>query len=661
MITGHYDRFDPSKEFESHLFRAGYVLQSAELNEIQSSFNHRMKGIGDALFKDGDVIRDALVIIDGNTGIARCESGAVYLKGAVRGVPPATLTVPTVGIVAIGVYLRTTAVTELDDPSLRDPASLTRNYQEPGAGRMRVSAAWGYSGDLQAGDFFPVYTVEDGFLRAKEAPPNLDSFNQALARYDRDSAGGTYVVSGLGVQRMADLPTGEQVYTVSEGRARVGGFGVELATSRRLIYPLAADQRLINSEPHVSSTAGAQRVNVDRAPIGSLVEVTITAEKTETLTHGGFVGAQDLLPDTSVLQILEVKQGGTTYVPNVDYKLTAGKVDWSLSGAEPSPGSTYTVKYQCLTPVTPTAVDETGFTVTGAVVGSLVLVTYNQKLPRIDRLVMTPDGAFVWLNGVAADFNPQPPVVAPDLLLLATVYQAWGADTYVVNDSIRVVPMTDLAAINGRLDYMLGLIAQQRLESSANMKEAGQKKGLFVDPLLDDSMRDAGTTQTGAIVGGELTLPVALDSVNQMPADVAGETSLAFTLSASLQQLARTGSMKINPYMAFDPLPAVVKLTPAVDRWTETVTNWASPVTEQFIVDNRIMDAWHLRVFGSGFERFPSAITRSAAQTQTVSQTTARIENLRQIEVKFSISGFGPGETLSAVTFDGITVTPTAL
>lgn len=659
-LNGVYNRFDPTKEYESHEFRAGYVLQSAELNEVQSAAQYRIKGIGDALFKDGDVVRDARIIVNEDSGLTRCESGAVYLQGAVRGVPPATLTIPTSGVVAVGIYLVTTFITELDDPDLRDPASLTRNYQEPGAGRKKVSAAWGYSGDAQAGDFFPVYTVEDGVLRAKEAPPNLDSFNQALARYDRDSAGGTYVVTGLGVQRMADLGSGQQVYTVAEGRARVNGYGVDQNTSRRLVYPATPDLRLITNEPHVSTTVGAQRINTDRTPINDISELTITAEKTVGMTHGGFVGAQDPLPDTSVLQILEVKQGGTTYVQGTDYKLTAGKVDWSLSGAEPATGSTYTVKYQYLANVTPTAVDDTGFTVTGAVVGTLVLVSYNQKLPRIDRLVMNSDGAFTWLQGVSADYNPLPPNVAPDLLLLASVYQAWGDGSYVTNDSVRVVPMTDLAAIGGRLDFIIGLIAQQRLEGSANLKEAGQKKGLFVEPFLDDTLRDAGLAQSGAIVAGELTLPVALVGVRQMPADVASETCLAFDLNTTVQQPMRTGSMQINPYMAFDPIPAAATLTPAVDRWVESVTQWASGVTERFIVDNRILDSFHLRVFGAGVDQYPST-TSNSNTSQLLSSTVTAIETLRQIDVQFRLEGFGPNEVLQSVTFDGIAVTPTAL
>lgn len=644
MITGYYNRFDSSKEYEEHLFRAGYVLQSAELNEIQTAINTRLKGVGDALFKDGDVIRDAQVIVDATSGIAQCQSGAVYLRGAVRGVPPASLTIPTTGVVAIGVYLQTTDVTELDDPDLRDPAALTRNYQEPGAGRKKVSAAWGYSGDSQAGDFFPVYTAEDGVLRAKEAPPNLDAFAQALARYDRDSAGGSYVVSGMTVQRLDDLPDGRQVYTVSEGRARVNGYGIEQTTARRLIYDASPDLRLINNEPHLSSTVSAQRINVDRTPINNIAEVTITAEKTVTLTHGGFVGAQDPLPDTSVLQILEVKQGATTYTAGVDYQLTAGKVDWSLGGAEPATGSTYTVKYQYLTNVTPTLVDDTGFTVEGAVVGTLVLVSYNQKLPRIDRLALTADGEYTWVQGVSADWTPQAPTVPQDMLPLASVYQYWTASTAVTNDSVRVVPMPELAAINGRIDYVLGLVAQQRLEASANLREASQKKGLFTDPFLDDTLRDAGTSQTGAIFEGELTLPVTVNAVTLVSSDITAPTSLAYSLSELLAQLARTSSMKINPYMAFDPIPAAATLTPAVDRWTQVNTTWASSITE------RITRGWG------------NVSTTSVSQRVDVLSSQSRpADFLRPIEVRFSVSGFGPNEVLSQLLFDGVAVTPSAL
>ena len=89
-----YNRFDASKNYDSHVFVAGRVLQSAEMNEVQSQHNYRLKGIADSLFKDGDIVRDASVAVNQTTGVVQCQSGAIYIKGAVRGVPPATINIP---------------------------------------------------------------------------------------------------------------------------------------------------------------------------------------------------------------------------------------------------------------------------------------------------------------------------------------------------------------------------------------------------------------------------------------------------------------------------------------------------------------------------------------------------------------------------------------
>lgn len=63
-------------------------MQSSEFNEVRSNFAARIQGVADALFRDGDVIRDARVIVNADTGETTCEAGAVYLKGAVRDVAP---------------------------------------------------------------------------------------------------------------------------------------------------------------------------------------------------------------------------------------------------------------------------------------------------------------------------------------------------------------------------------------------------------------------------------------------------------------------------------------------------------------------------------------------------------------------------------------------
>ncbi|MGL4459788.1 MAG: DUF4815 domain-containing protein [Plesiomonas shigelloides] len=663
-LPGYYNRSESEqdKHYEEHLFRAGNVLQSAEMNEIQDHSKRNIKSLGDALFKDGDIVRDARAVVNQDTGVTQMESGAVYLRGAVRGVPSATITIPTTGTVAIGIYLNESIVTEAEDKTLLDPARETRAYNEPGAARRKVVPSWGYLGDnSSSGEFFPIYYVDDGQLRAKEAPPQMDSVSQAIASYDRDSAGTSYIVDGMLVTQLADQETGEQVYSIKNGRARINGFGISLSTSRRIVYAAMPDTRLIDSEPHTSTGPSEMRVNVDRAPLDKTqeIQVRITAQKQINLVHGTVTGSMDPLPDTSVIEIVEVKQGGTTYVKGSDYQLTAGKVDWSLSGAEPAPGSTYSVTYRYITTAEPTKVDDNGFSVIGAVQGTLILTTYYTKLPRIDRLCMDDSGAFVWVKGVATDYDPVRPQVQSNMLPICQVMQTWTSSRRVVNDGVRMVPMNEIEGINRRLDTLTDLVAQQKLVSDAGTREAAAKKGLFVDPFINDAQRDQGVSQSAAVLGYALTLPIQGDA-HSVSTDISEPTSCEFTLEPVLEQTSRTGEMKINPYMAFAVLPKPVTLTPAVDRWTETQTTWLSPITQKFIVDNRMLDEWHLNNFGSGLAGYPS-YTTSTTETVLVSSKQSRIEHLRQIEVKFEVTGWGPGEQLSSITFDGITVTPVSI
>lgn len=342
MPDSYYDNFNASKNYEKILYRDGYTLQGAELNEAQSAAMHRLQGVADALFKDGDIIRDAGIIVDKETGEVRAQSGAVYLRGAVRGVPEATFTIPVVGTVAVGIRLTQRVVSELDDPTLYNPAIGSRGEGEPGAWRLQANAAWGFDGDNGDGEFYVVYTVDDGELRAKEAPPTLDTFTQSIARYDRDStAGGSYIVDGLTVLMAGDDADGHQVYTVSEGRARVNGYGVDMPTSRRLTYAAVPDLRRIDTEVHTadatSTQSGGQRITVAHPPLHDVEAVRITMRKTVSVVHGSYSGAADALPDTAVVSIVECRQGDTVYTTGTDYKKNGDTVDWSPRATSPPP------------------------------------------------------------------------------------------------------------------------------------------------------------------------------------------------------------------------------------------------------------------------------------------------------------------------------------
>ena len=59
-----------------------------------------------------------------------------------------------------------------------------------------------------------------------------------------------------------DDADGHQVYTVSEGRARVNGYGVDMPTSRRLTYAAVPDLRRIDTEVHTADAASTQSLSL---------------------------------------------------------------------------------------------------------------------------------------------------------------------------------------------------------------------------------------------------------------------------------------------------------------------------------------------------------------------------------------------------------------
>lgn len=633
MTTQIYNRFDPAKGHESVLFRADRVLQSAELNELQSMQAHRLRGLADVLFKEGDIIRGCQCITVPSTGATTVEAGALYVAGAVRGIAPAQLQVNPLGTVYVGVYLQSRTITEQDDPALYNPAAGTRGYGEAGAAREVVTLAWGVQGDGTPGTFYPVWTIVDGWVMPKEPPPNIDAVTQALVRYDRDSAGGTYVVSGLQVIMGADLPTGQQVYTVREGVARVNGHALELGYSRRLVHDAQPDLQWVDSEPHTSAGVAAQRVPFDRVPAVGVPQVRIQARRTVTLTHGGFAGAADPLPDEAVLLIEAVTQAGVPFAQGADWKLTGCQVDWSPAGAEPAPGSAYDVTYQYMLNVVPTAVDSTGFTVEGALPNTLILTSYNFALRRFDRLVMDAQGTLQWVKGVPATWSPKVPPVPAGVLALATVYQSWDDSRRVDQDAVRVVPMQQLQAQQDQIALLRADLAELRLSVDVSGRHSGVKKGLFADPMIDNSLRDAGKPQSAHILGGKLMLPMDV-TLHQIGQAITAVQTTPYNAVPVLSQLARTGSMLVNPYGAFDVLPRKATLTPAVDYWTDVDTQWVNPIVLSLT---------------------PSQSAQNKETQRVQSQSTALLEHLRPIEVAFWLD-FPVNETLASVTFDGIAV-----
>ena len=551
------------------------------------------------------------------------------------------LTIPTDVTAQIGVYFKERVVTELEDAGLRDPAIGTRNFQEVGAVRTQYTMSWGCrvegvtENDESLGEFYTIYNVQNGVLVQKALAPQMDSVSAVVARYDNES-NGSYVVNGMRVTCLSANDE-EQVYSINEGKAHVGGYEVGLGHSSRVRFENECDLQRVESDPYIfePDALGNMTINLNYSPLAEVENVDATLERTVNITHGSYAGALDPIPSTAVLEIIQIKQGSTIFVKGTDYKLTAGQVDWSLAGAEPAPSSTYEIKYRYRSQLTPTNITDTGFTINGAVDGSMVLITYTWKMPRYDIITIDSDGVIRRIKGLAHPWTPVVPKAPSGQLVLAQVYQNWGvAKPIVSNNAIRVVQMSDIEAMKNMIIDLYYLIAQLSLKNDANASDPAAKKGVFVDPFYDDDMRDQGIPQTGAIVNNRLTLPIST-----VVSDFAKEEDvymLPYTLESIVSQEFQTGSMKINPYNAFDPIPADVKITLNVDHWTDIETIWQSPVTNVY---------------------YSTRSGGSSQSNQLLSSNTEVSEYMRQISQRFRIEGMKPGENISNVSFDNIDIT----
>ncbi|PWJ79776.1 uncharacterized protein DUF4815 [Pseudaminobacter salicylatoxidans] len=184
------------------------------------------------------------------------------------------------------------------------------------------------------------------------------------------------------------------------------------------------------------------------------------------------------------------------------------------------------------------------------------------------------------------------------------------------------------------------LIQLERLKSGIDAREPVAKKGMFIDPLVDDTYRDAGVPQTAAIGDGMMQLPI---DVTFFQADIAAPLMLDWVEEVIVDQSLKTGCTKINPYQNFKPLPGALKLTPASDFWTESTTEWLSPQTQEF---NRGVRT------GSG------PLETTSSETRLVDHRSQQAEFLRQINISFAASGFGAGEIVEKLTFDNVSVLP---
>lgn len=619
------------------IFPENRIIEGANLNELQRLGERRDQRIGNMVAKDGDVISGGQIALNIAAGTATMAAGRIYVAGDVREVAAATISgITGSGTWYIGVKLQRTLRTHLEDPTLLGLMPGSEAEGEPTAAQEIETIVWARDGDTQPGVFARVYEIVNGAVLDQPAGTELTNVMSIVGAYDY-GAHKNYVVNGCEVTALGKRGN-EQGFSIAPGEANV------LGIKRRRVYGLshwqteAPDLEIISAEPQTFTgpTNGSTTVTVNRAPIESIQSVVIQRRLTENRVRGAITNGSDQLTKSSVVTVESVTQGATTYVAGTDYNRVGDFVSWAPGGAEPASGSTYSVTYIYTEAVTPTAVTDTTFNVSGGVNNTPLFVSYRSKLPRVDLLCLDQEGGARYVSGISSRSNPVARPTPDSLLKLCEIRNDWMSTPVVSQDATYSISFDEQRRW---IDLLLKIAAnfdRSPLENQINARDASAKRGIFTDAFLDDSFRDFGEAQTAATTGK--TLELAVDAVSFVRMNTASLT-LPYTEEVVFRQELWTRSMRINPYANVIPFPAGMKLDPAIDFWTEEETVWTSPVTREFVAA-------------------PKQKPGTTTVNERVRQNTKAARFLRQIPVTIVISGFAPSENLATLTFDDINVKP---
>lgn len=660
------DRAALKPQYDRQYWRERKLSQGAEMNEAISRQEEKRTRIGNLIARDGDRIEGCdIVTVDLEAGDYDLAAGKVYVRGDVRAVAAASLTgVTTSGETQIGVRLVETIVDHEDDPDLLGQYEGAASHGEAGSIRVSVTVAWGWSGDGEEGDLYPVYLLRDGYVVDQAPPPELSGVTQQIAAYDY-GAHENYIDEGLSVTAVGKVGD-DQVFVISEGIGNILGFKRYRKTATRYTETEAPDIEQVDAEPHtLVDDGGSAVIALNHGPVNGIVTAIIEKQVTETIVRGGVVNTADALSFSSVTEIISVVQSPTTYVATTDYVQAGDTVDWSPGGAEPAGGSSYDVTYRYLVAVTPTAVTDTSLTVAGGVDGGSAFITYTFKLPRIDKICLDQTGAFVYLKGISAREHPRVPRTPDTLLALCEVRNDWYGTPAVINNGVRNYPFWMIDRMYNRLIDLLDLASLERLRLEISRREPTAKHEVFVDPFTSDRYRDAGEAQDASVFDG--TCQISIDPTFEL-LSLAAPVMLDYGTETVIEQTLATGCMRVNPYQVFSPVPITLTITPGEDFWEETNEIWLSPITRVFgqASINRRFSLWGDAGDAGQNTAFREPNLRSGdwrvvGTDILTSSSTREATFLRQINVSFEIGNLGEGETVDVLTFDGVDVDPGGL
>lgn len=595
-VAGYYNLFDSTKGYTELLFRAGKVLQSKEVNELQSTLKNQIKNIGNTMLTNGDIIEGCQLVINSPT-LVTITKGKIYLDGDVRDVTDTSIEITGLGTEVIGVLLKKEVITPEDDSTLLDVSTGYDNYNQEGAYRLKEYVEI----VLNNSEASILYTLQDGqqlTVNSNEDLSQLNKFNATLARRTFDESG-NYKVNGLKLVDKNQHDENNIYVSMEMGKAYVKGYEVNKASATSIALERPTDLRETENEPKIY-TSSTNDYSLNNSYINDITKVSAIVRVTQTLTRGSIIGGIDYLPLSPVVSVESVVQGEKTYTQvfndtsSGDYKLTNDGIDWSVMGNAPEPGTSYQVTWtynkSMLKSIDFDLVNDgtkgiLRFLTDGdkPTEGSTILVNYNFLLCRRDVISLDKDGGVIVTKGQPDILRTveSPSVDVTESLVLGSVLLKPNTNTVsIINNNTQTIPMLDLYKMLERINALEYNQAMSDLDNEAAAGEnATELMGVFTDGFIGLTKSDTYHSEWTASLdldNQELTLPYTTQ-VSALTPDEDNDYNMSrfnriltapYTEILLESQPLATGILRVNSYNAFPRNPSV-NLNPTVDNWID--------------------------------------------------------------------------------------------
>jgi hypothetical protein len=622
----YYDRYTPDKKWDKLLFLPR-VLQASELNEIQSVIEEKLKRFGDVFMSDGSVIKGCDIITPTTyPGTLLVASGYVYVHGKILTVDEQNVGGSFSGLGVEYVYMDTTTtiITENEDPTLRDPVMGEPNYLYGGSHRQVVNVSFSNETYKSATSIVFGYIL-DGKVIFKFPTFGADKAVRVMEQRTYDVSG-NFIVNGANLKVQHNATDDSKYDMVIEpynaylnGKEYVST--VSQLVSQDKAVEMVTDQVLLPISSAVGSTLGLINnvFTLSRFFVNKIYTCSYPVEETFTVTHAVAGGTDPIGIAGTLIDIVSVYDGSTTYILTTDYLVDDfdRAIEWSPGGAEPLVGHTYNVDCRYYKTVSIGSGDYDTSKYRGVYlyesVGDYSLMNleirdahYYSANPalivnpeytcwkyRLDAICLNTLTGLV--ETLQSDYSvtpnaPYPKITAEHFLL------------YLINPKPGTLPSPLTYSIDDRrtfritqyglrtLDRQLrgiqeGLSLSKIDDDAAKMPVPGSVAGIYTDTFETQDRGDLEYDGSNSLFpdvfdagfnDGALVLPLILNTSNMDPTvgtnnlkTNASFYTLPFTEALFLSQSLATGCISVNPY-ALPYAEATLTINPVKDIWTDT-------------------------------------------------------------------------------------------